>query len=91
MNRSDLISMVAQSADISRALADRALRSFEKAVADALSKGDDVRLVGFGRFSSVKRAARQYRNPQTGQKMKIEARIVAKFKPGKRLCEAVDQ
>ena len=61
-----------------------------KAAQDAgIKKGDKVSLVGFGTFSTVKRAAREGRNPQTNQKIKIPAATIPKFKPGKKLKEAV--
>ena len=58
-------------------------------ITEALSRGDKVTLVGFGTFSTVKRAARQATNPQTKAVMEIPAKTVAKFKPGSKLAEAV--
>ncbi|OWK27479.1 MAG: hypothetical protein US76_03880 [Parcubacteria group bacterium GW2011_GWA2_38_13b] len=63
--------------------------NFEDAVTQALTKGDEVRLVGFGTFSVVKRAARMGVNPKTGEKIKIAATKVPKFKAGKSLKMAV--
>jgi len=89
MNKAELINNMAEAADISKAAADRALLGFLKAVTDSLQKGDNVTLVGFGTFSVSERAARTGRNPQTGKEIQIAARKVAKFKPGKKLAEAV--
>ena len=89
MNRKELIKAISRSADISTIQADKAIRGFEQAVTGALSRGKDVTLVGFGRFSAVKRAARKCRNPQTGEKMHIPAKKVAVFKAGKGLKNAV--
>ena len=60
-----------------------------EAVTDTLEKGENVTLIGFGTFSAVKRTARTGRNPQTGKAIKIPAKTVVKFKPGKKLADAV--
>jgi len=60
-------------------------------VSDALKKGDKVTLVGFGTFSTAKRAARKGRNPQTGKEIKIKASTAPKFKAGKSLKDAVNK
>jgi DNA-binding protein HU-beta len=86
MNKSDLISKIADDAGITKAQANSALDSFVEAVAKTLKKGDKVTLVGFGTFSVTKRAARNGRNPQTGDTIKIKAKKVAKFKAGKELA-----
>jgi DNA-binding protein HU-beta len=78
------------SADITKADAERALNGIMEAITDALSKGDKVALIGFGTFSTTKRAARDGRNPQTGKTMKIKAKTVAKFKAGAKLADAVN-
>ncbi|MEO7311664.1 MAG: HU family DNA-binding protein [Bacteroidota bacterium] len=85
MNKSDLISKLADDAGITKTQANAALDSFVDAVAKSLKKGDKVTLVGFGTFSVSKRAARNGRNPQTGAVIKIKAKKVAKFKAGKEL------
>jgi DNA-binding protein HU-beta len=90
MNKSELIDIVAREAGISKMAADKAMRCFEKTVTGALSKGEDVRMIGFGRFFAKKRAARQCRNPQTGKKMQIPARQAVCFRAGKRLKEAIE-
>ncbi|HET19764.1 MAG TPA: HU family DNA-binding protein [Chromatiales bacterium] len=90
MNKSELIDAVAQSADISKAAAARAVDGFVAAVADALKKGDQVTLVGFGTFLVREREARTGRNPQTGAEIKIAASKLPSFKAGKGLKDAVN-
>jgi DNA-binding protein HU-beta len=90
MNKSELVAAIATSADITKADAERALNGTMEAITDALSKGDKVALIGFGTFSTTKRAARDGRNPQTGKTMKIKAKTVAKFKAGAKLADAVN-
>tara|TARA_A200000159_G_scaffold138788_1_gene139939 strand:+ start:440 stop:712 length:273 start_codon:yes stop_codon:yes gene_type:complete len=88
VNKSQLIDSMASKADISKAAATRALEAFESSVTDALKSGDSVSLVGFGTFSVRERAARDGRNPQTGETIKIAAAKVPAFKPGKALKDA---
>ena len=90
MNKSELVAAIATSADITKADAERALNGIMEAITGALSKGDKVALIGFGTFSTTKRAARDGRNPQTGKTMKIKAKTVAKFKAGAKLADAVN-
>ena len=85
MNKAELISHIAEEAGITKTQANTALDSFVDAVTKTLKKGDKVTLVGFGTFSVSKRAARNGRNPQTGEVIKIKARKVARFKAGKEL------
>jgi DNA-binding protein HU-beta len=85
MNKAELIAHIADEAGITKTQANSALDSFVEVVAKTLKKGDKVTLVGFGTFSVSKRAARNGRNPQTGEAIKIKARKVARFKPGKDL------
>ena len=85
MNKSDLITKIADEAGITKTQANGALDAFVEAVAKTLKKGDKVTLVGFGTFSVTKRAARNGRNPKTGAAIKIKAKKVAKFKAGKEL------
>lgn len=86
MNKSDLISKIAEDAAITKGQANDALDAFVDAVAKSLKKGDKVTLVGFGTFSVTKRKARNGRNPKTGDTIKIKAKKVAKFKAGKDLA-----
>ena len=85
MNKAELIAKVADDAGITKTQANAALDSFVEAVTKTLKGGGKVTLVGFGTFSVSKRAARNGRNPQTGEVIKIKARKVAKFKAGKEL------
>jgi DNA-binding protein HU-beta len=85
MNKAELIASIAEEAGITKTQANTALDSFVDAVTKTLKKGDKVTLVCFGTFSFSKRAARNGRNPQTGEVIKIKARKVARFKAGKEL------
>ncbi|WP_230578126.1 HU family DNA-binding protein [Coxiella burnetii] len=85
MNKNELIEVIAQSADISKNAAGRALDAFVDSVTKSLQEGEDVVLVGFGSFTTSQRAARTGRNPQTGDTMQIPAATVARFKAGKKL------
>lgn len=90
MNKSELIDAIAAGADISKAAAGRALDSMLGSVTDSLQKGEQVSLVGFGTFSVKERAARQGRNPKTGETIQIKAAKVPGFKAGKALKDAVN-
>lgn len=90
MNKSELIEVVAQSADISKAAASRAVDAFVGSVTDALKEGDQVTLVGFGTFTVRERAARTGRNPRTGESITIPASRTPGFKAGKALKDAVN-
>ena len=89
MNKSQLIEAIASQADISKAKAGEAIDAFIGAVTAALKADDTVTLIGFGSFSTAKRAARVGRNPKTGKEIKISATTTPKFKAGKALKEAV--
>jgi DNA-binding protein HU-beta len=89
MNKSELIEAVAQSADISKAAATRAVDGMVQTITKALKKGDQVTLVGFGTFGVRERAARSGRNPRTGETINIKASKVPGFKAGKALKDAV--
>lgn len=90
MNKSELIEAIAESADITKAEAGRALDATIAAVTGALKEGDQVALVGFGTFSVKDRAARTGRNPQTGAPIEIAAAKIPGFKAGKALKDAVN-
>ncbi len=90
MNKSELIEAVAQSADLSKASATRAVDAMVEAVTNALKENDTVSLVGFGTFTVRERAARSGRNPRTGETIKIAASKVPSFKAGKALKDAVN-
>ena len=89
MTKDELVAKAAQDAGIPKVKAAKALESIMNSITKALKKGDKVSLVGFGTFSVAKRSAREGRNPATGQKIKIPAANVPKFKPGKKLRDAV--
>ena len=90
MNKTELIAAIAERAEISKKDAEKALKAFTEAVADELVKGEKVQLVGFGTFEVSERAAREGRNPQSGEPMKIEASRTPKFKAGKALKDMVN-
>ncbi len=89
MNKAELISQISVDAGITKGQANASLDSFIKAVTKSLKGGGKVTLVGFGTFSVSKRQARNGRNPQTGQVIKIKAKRVAKFKAGKELSARI--
>lgn len=91
MNKSDLIASVAEKAGLSRAQASGAVEAAIDAIVSSLKKGDDVRLVGFGTFQVVKRAAGVGRNLRTGETIKIPASKSPKFKAGQVLKDAVNK
>ena len=90
MNKADFVGAVADAAELSKADAGRALDAVIEVIKKALKKDDSVSLVGFGTFQVRKRAARQGRNPRTGQTIKIKASMVPSFKAGKALKDAVN-
>ncbi|MBT3093099.1 MAG: HU family DNA-binding protein [Candidatus Thiodiazotropha endolucinida] len=90
MNKAELIEAMAESADISKAAAGRALDGMVDAVTKAMKEGDTLALVGFGTFSVKERAAREGRNPQTGETIKIKASRIPSFKAGKALKDAIN-
>lgn len=90
MTRKDLVEALAKDSGLTKVAADKMLASLISNISQALKKGDKISLVGFGTFSVTKRAAREGRNPQTGKPMKIAAKKVAKFKPGKTLVDTVN-
>lgn len=89
MNKGDLIDSIAGAAKITKTQAGAALDGALNSIATALKKGDKVTLIGFGTFSVSKRKARTGRNPRTGKEIKIAAKKVARFKPGKGLSDKV--
>ena len=90
MNKSDLIDAIASAADINKSDAGRALDALIDSITDALKRGDQVSLVGFGTFAVKHRAGREGRNPQTGEAIQIKPSNVPGFKPGKALKDAVN-
>ncbi len=91
MNRTELVDIISEKAELTKAAASRALDAILEGVTSSLQKGDPVVLVNFGTFLVKQRAAREGRNPSTGEKIKIKAAKVVGFKAGKALKEAVKE
>ncbi|HLR11749.1 MAG TPA: HU family DNA-binding protein [Sporosarcina sp.] len=89
MNKSELISSVAETAELSKKDATAAVEAVFGAIQETLSNGDKVQVIGFGTFEVRERAARKGRNPQTGKEIEIAASKVPAFKAGKALKDAV--
>ncbi len=90
MNKQELIGEVADASGLSKGDASKAVEAVFGAISAALTKGDEVRLVGFGTFSVSKRKASTGRNPRTGEPMTIKASSQPKFKAGKVLKDSVN-
>jgi len=90
MNKGDLVAAVADQADLSRAQAGEAVEAVFVAITDALKKGDEVKLVGFGTFSVADRAAGTARHPRTGETINVPASKAPKFKAGQGLKDSVN-
>lgn len=90
MNKTELIAAVAESADMPKKDAEKALKAFVDVVTEELKKGEKVQIVGFGTFEVSERAAREGRNPHTGEPMPIAASRAPKFKAGKALKDAMN-
>jgi DNA-binding protein HU-beta len=90
MNKAELIAAVAENADMSKKDAEKAVKAFIEVVTDELKKGEKVQVVGFGTFEVAERAAREGRNPHTGEPMPIAASKAPKFKAGKALKDALN-
>ena len=90
MNKTELIDAIAEAAGLTKAQAGKALDATVDAIGKALKEGDEVTLVGFGTFSTVKRTERKAKNPRTGEMIAIPAKTIAKFKPGSKLTDAVN-
>ncbi|HED13806.1 MAG TPA: HU family DNA-binding protein [Gammaproteobacteria bacterium] len=90
MNKSELVEHVANASDLSKAAAQRAVEAVFTSIAEAMSSGDSVSVVGFGTFSVSDRQARIGRNPKTGENIEIAACKVPKFKAGKSLKDTVN-
>jgi nucleoid DNA-binding protein len=89
MKKKELIERIAERSDVPKSEAERYFEAFEQVVTEALKAGEDVRITGFGKFSVKERKAREGRNPQTGQKMKIAAQKVPAFSAGNALKQAI--
>ena len=91
MNKAELIAAIAEESELSKAKAELAFNSVMDTIKKAVTKGDNVQLIGFGTFSSGKRAARMGRNPKTGEAIKIAAAKTVKFTAGKAFKDAVNK
>jgi DNA-binding protein HU-beta len=90
LNKSDLVKVVADAGELSNAAAGRVLDALLESIVKSVTKGESVVLTGFGSFEATKRAARQGRNPQTGETIQIAAATLPRFKPGKGFKDAVN-
>ena len=89
MNRTELIDKVAKESALGKAAAEQVVNSVFSAIAEAMKSGDKVTILGFGTFSVTERAAREGRNPQSGEKITIPAKKVVKFKLGSKLDSVI--
>ena len=89
MNKQDLVNLVSEKTGISKEAAGKVQKAVIEAISSTLEKGDSVSLIGFGSFKIVDRAAREGRNPSTGEKMQIPASKAVKFTPSKVLKERI--
>ena len=90
MNRSELVATLVSNTDFRKSDAEKALDSLLTAITDALKRGEEVRLTGFGTFTVAARTAGQARNPRTGEPVTVAASRQPKFKAGKALKDAVN-
>ena len=91
MKKDELITFVSKRVDITKKSAGDAINAALEGIASALEKGDSISLIGFGSFKVVDRAAREGRNPRTGEKIQIPASKAVKFTPGANLKERVNK
>ena len=91
MNKSDLVAAIAAKSEMSKKDAEKFVKAFEEVVAEELANGGKVQLVGFGTFDVAERAAREGRNPQTGEAMPIQASKAPRFTAGKALKDAINK
>jgi DNA-binding protein HU-beta len=89
MKKKELIERIAQEAGTPKSEAQKHFEAFEEVVTEALKAGEEIQITGFGKFSVKERKAREGRNPQTGQKIKIAAQKVPAFSAGNALKEAI--
>ena len=90
MNKTELISSIAEKAELTKKDAEAALKAFTETVEEVLASGDKIQLVGFGTFETRERAAREGRNPRTKEIINIPASTVPVFKAGALLKEKVN-
>ena len=90
MNKTELVAAIAEKAELNKKDAEKALKAFTEVVGEELKKGEKIQVVGFGTFEVSERAAREGRNPQTGETMTIKASKSPKFKAGKALKDSLN-
>lgn len=90
MNKTELVTAIAEKTELSKKDSEKALKAFIDVVTEELAKGEKVQLVGFGTFEVSERAAREGRNPRTNETMTIPASKAPKFKAGKALKDIVN-
>ena len=90
MNKTELVTAIAEKAELTKKDSEKALKAFTEVIAEELKKGEKIQLVGFGTFEVSNRAARTGKNPQTGAAIDIPASKAPKFKAGKALKETVN-
>ncbi len=88
IGKQDLVSRIAQQAGVPNKQAEKVMNAFIDTVSNAMEKGEEVRITGFGTFKSVERAPRKGRHPRTGEEMQIPGSIRPTFTPGSRLVES---
>ena len=90
MTKAELVQFIAENAELTKADAGRALEAVVEGITKGLKENGKVTLVGFGTFTAKERAAREGRNPQTGETVKIAARVVPGFKAGNKLKDSLN-
>ncbi len=90
MNKTELVAAIAERSELTKKEAEKALKAFTDIVAEELTKGEKIALVGFGTFEISERGAREGRNPMTGETIQIAASKTPKFKAGKALKDQVN-
>ena len=90
MNKTELVTAIAEKTELSKKEAEKALKAFTDVIAEELAKGEKIQLVGFGTFEVSERAAREGRNPMTGETIQIAASKTPKFKAGKALKDQIN-
>jgi len=91
LNKTDLVAAISKSAKLSKKQAGSALQATLDAIGDTMRKGQKVALIGFGTFGTAMRKARMGMNPKTRKAIKIAAKRIPKFKPGKQLKKLVSK
>jgi len=91
MNKIELVGKLVEKTGIDKKNAEKFINSFVETVTNALAEGDKIQLIGFGTFETRERASRDARNPQTGAAVRIAAKKVPAFKPGKALKDAINK